>query len=348
MREHLRRWPGRVLFVGKAQEKTRVVRSERRVHEPSGSYYAVSVRNYVCGPPFGETGLGSPIPAIGPSVLKRESGSRSARRLPTAPHGGENTAPELTTPPSRSARRSGSRTRCVRRARTSAAPATSARRRAAPGRSASSPPGRSGSGPACGSRAVPRCSGSRSRSSCRSPAGSARRRRRTAPPAPRRTANCARYPGTSGPTDPPRRRPEPPPRHSYRVRGNQEPGQIRVRGPSRGRPGMIAARCSPVATFSPSSLRTPYRRSGVHQCRTSVLPESVQFSVAKSEQFQVAIDRRAGRPSLRSPSEPSARRTTPWVDRGDLWHGRRRCRPAEVGFRTAVASGIEADSATSV
>ena len=31
----------------------------------------VSVRNYVCGPPFGETGLGSPIPAIVSSVLKR-------------------------------------------------------------------------------------------------------------------------------------------------------------------------------------------------------------------------------------------------------------------------------------
>ena len=60
-----------MLFVGKAQEKTRVVRSERRAHEPSGSYYAVSVRNYVCGPPFGETGPGSPIRAIVPSVLKR-------------------------------------------------------------------------------------------------------------------------------------------------------------------------------------------------------------------------------------------------------------------------------------
>ena len=41
MREHLRHWPGGegVLFVGKAQEKTRVVRSERREHEPSGSHY---------------------------------------------------------------------------------------------------------------------------------------------------------------------------------------------------------------------------------------------------------------------------------------------------------------------
>ena len=41
MREHLRRWPGGegVLFVGKVQEKARVVRSERRTHEPSGSYY---------------------------------------------------------------------------------------------------------------------------------------------------------------------------------------------------------------------------------------------------------------------------------------------------------------------
>ena len=41
MREHLRRWPGGegVLFVGKAQEKARVVRSERREHEPSGSHY---------------------------------------------------------------------------------------------------------------------------------------------------------------------------------------------------------------------------------------------------------------------------------------------------------------------
>ena len=41
MREHLRRWPGGegVLFVGKAQEKARVVRSERRTHEPSGSHY---------------------------------------------------------------------------------------------------------------------------------------------------------------------------------------------------------------------------------------------------------------------------------------------------------------------
>ena len=126
----------------------------------------VSVRNYVCGPPFGETGSGSPIPAIVPSVLKRANrvpaprAEPGARRRRQAPHGGENTAPELTTPPSRNARRSGSRTRCVRRARTSAAPATSARRRAAPGRSASSPPGRSGSGPACGSRAAPRCSGS--------------------------------------------------------------------------------------------------------------------------------------------------------------------------------------------
>ena len=41
MREHLRRFPGGegVLFVGKAQEKTKVVRSERRIHEPSGSHY---------------------------------------------------------------------------------------------------------------------------------------------------------------------------------------------------------------------------------------------------------------------------------------------------------------------
>ena len=41
MREHLRRRGGGegVLFVGKAQEKTRVVRSERREHEPSGSHY---------------------------------------------------------------------------------------------------------------------------------------------------------------------------------------------------------------------------------------------------------------------------------------------------------------------
>ena len=41
MREHLRRWPGGegVLFVGKAREKARVVRSERREHEPSGSHY---------------------------------------------------------------------------------------------------------------------------------------------------------------------------------------------------------------------------------------------------------------------------------------------------------------------
>ena len=41
MREHLRRFPGGegVLFVGKAQEKTKVVRSERRIHEPSASHY---------------------------------------------------------------------------------------------------------------------------------------------------------------------------------------------------------------------------------------------------------------------------------------------------------------------
>ena len=41
LREHLRRWPGGegVLFVGKAQEKTRVVRSERREYAPSGSHY---------------------------------------------------------------------------------------------------------------------------------------------------------------------------------------------------------------------------------------------------------------------------------------------------------------------
>ena len=31
--------PRALLFVGKAQEKARVVRSERRTHEPSGSYY---------------------------------------------------------------------------------------------------------------------------------------------------------------------------------------------------------------------------------------------------------------------------------------------------------------------
>ena len=47
MREHLRRWPGGegVLFVGKAQEKARVVRSERREHEPSGSHYVQLVHD---------------------------------------------------------------------------------------------------------------------------------------------------------------------------------------------------------------------------------------------------------------------------------------------------------------
>ena len=52
-------------------------------------------------------------------------------------------------------------------------------------------------------------------------------------------------------------------------------------------------RCSgstPIATHPPSSPRTPCRRSEVHQHRTSVRPESVRFSVAKSEQFEVVID----------------------------------------------------------
>ena len=55
-REHLRRWRGGegVLFIGKAQEKARVVRSERRLYEPSGSHYVqlvhatAMVNHYYC------------------------------------------------------------------------------------------------------------------------------------------------------------------------------------------------------------------------------------------------------------------------------------------------------------
>ena len=102
--------------------------------------------------------------------------------------------------------------------------------------------------------------------------------------------------------------------NSYRMRGNQEPGQIRPRGPSRGRPGMIAARCSPVATFSPSSLRTPYRRSGVHQCRTNVLPESVQFSVAKVSSFKLLLtDVPAGLPCVARASQARGGQPRGWI-----------------------------------
>ena len=99
----------------------------------------------------------------------------------------------FTTPPGRSARRSGSRTRFAPRARLAVVPAPSAPHPAVPGRSTSARPCRSGSGPAYAPPGAPRCSGSRSRRSYRSPAGE---NVKNGPPAPMPTASCARRPDT--------------------------------------------------------------------------------------------------------------------------------------------------------
>ena len=63
--------------------------------------------------------------------------------------------------------------------------------RATPNTTASSPRGRWGSAPGCAPPDAPCCSDSRSRWSCRSPGGWARRTRKTAPRAPRPPASCA-------------------------------------------------------------------------------------------------------------------------------------------------------------
>ena len=85
----------------------------------------------------------------------------------------------LTPPPPGIGRRTGSRTRRAPGTRMTAAGSTSAPPSAASGRSAFPPLSRSGNAPASAPPAAPCCSGSRSRSSCRSPAGSASRTRRT-------------------------------------------------------------------------------------------------------------------------------------------------------------------------
>ena len=144
----------------------------------------------VSPPQWGMERFARPAHGRGPSLAQATVGRRWKSRRP------------VTMPPPRTVRRSGLRAPDAPSARIAAAHAIFAARRAAPSRSTSSPQGRSGSAPGFAPPDAPCCSGSRLRWSCRTPAESAARTRRMAPPAPRRYASSVRSRGTFSPQGP--------------------------------------------------------------------------------------------------------------------------------------------------
>ena len=192
-----------------------------------------------------------------------------------------------------------------------AAAATSARSSAASGRSASPPPGRSESGPAFAPHAAPCCSGSRSRSSYRSPAGSASKTRRTGSPASSSAASSARSPGTSGtqelasnpsssllrlpPACPPGRSDAAPTANSFRSFQDACASEYRIR---------CTTQVCTVASGNAASIALRKPLQPVHH-RNQHIPNAPRLQLVHHPQPELRTPRSPPSTSPKSPSAPA-------------------------------------------